>query len=57
MGLFLQDMKSRIFCNGYENISHNIMQSHPFPDMCVTKKVDPHRIQRLATNAMWYPKD
>jgi hypothetical protein len=53
MGLLLRNMKSHVFYNGHENISHNIMQGYPLPNMCVTKKVDPHRIQRLITNAMW----
>jgi hypothetical protein len=47
MGLLLQNMKSRIL--------HNIMQSRPLP-MNITKKVDPHKIQKLATNVVWNPQ-
>jgi hypothetical protein len=43
--------------NGHENISHSIMQGYPFPTMRTTKKVYPHRIQRLATNVMGHPKE
>jgi hypothetical protein len=57
MGPFLRDVKSRIFHNGCENILHNIMQGHPLPTMSAMKKVDPHKVQRLATNVMWHPKD
>jgi hypothetical protein len=57
MGMFLWNMKSYIFYNGHESISHNIMQGCPLPNMCVMKKVDPYRIQSLVTNAMWYLKD
>jgi hypothetical protein len=49
-------MKSRIFGNGHKSISHNIMQGHPLPTMHIMKKVYPHRIQRLITNAVWHPK-
>jgi hypothetical protein len=52
MGLFLQHMKSRISRNNYETILHNIMQGRHFPTMRATKKVDPHRIERLATNVV-----
>jgi hypothetical protein len=44
MGLFLQDLKSRISYNDRESISHNIMWGYPLPIMRVMKKVDPHRI-------------
>jgi len=57
MGLLLWDMKSRIFCNGYENILHDIMQSYPFPTMHAVKNVNPHTILKLATNVVWHPKD
>jgi hypothetical protein len=57
MGLLLQDMKYHIFQNGCENISHNIMQGCLLPTMREMKKVDPHRIQKLVINAVWYPKD
>jgi len=57
MALFSWNMKSHIFYNGYKNISHNIMWSRPLLTMSVMKKMDPHRIQRLVTNVMWYPKD
>jgi hypothetical protein len=57
MGLPLWDMKSHIFRNGRKSISHNIMYVIFFSTTCVAKKVDPHRIQRLATIVMWHPKD
>jgi hypothetical protein len=57
MGLLSCDMKFCISHNGCESISHNIMQGHPFPTMSAMKKVDPHKIQRLATNVMWQPQD
>ncbi len=50
MGLLLLNMKSYISCNSRKNISHNIVGGHPFPTMHVAKKMDPHKIQRLATN-------
>jgi len=56
MGLLSWNMKSCISYNGYENILHNIMQSCPFPTMHVAKNVNPHKIQRLATNVVWYPQ-
>jgi hypothetical protein len=56
-GLFLWNMKSHISHNGHKNISHNIMWTRPLPTVSTMKKVDPHRIQRLATNVMWHPKD
>jgi hypothetical protein len=28
-----------------------------FPHMSATKNVNPHKVQKLATNAMWHPKD
>jgi hypothetical protein len=52
MGPFLQDIKFRISCTGRESNSHNIMQGHPLPTMCALKKLDPHRIQSLDTNAI-----
>jgi len=30
--------------NGHENISHDIMQGHPFPIMGVINKMDPYKI-------------
>ncbi len=33
-------------------IPHSIMGSHPLPTMGTMKKVDPHRVQRLAINVM-----
>jgi hypothetical protein len=57
MGPFLQDIKFRISCTGRESNSHNIMQGHPLPTMCALKKLDPHRIQSLDTNAIWDTKD
>jgi hypothetical protein len=57
MGLLLKNMKFYISYNGHNSISHNIMQGHPFPTMHVVKKMDPHKIQRLAANAMWHPND
>jgi hypothetical protein len=57
MGLLLQNMKSHIFCNDCESIQHNVMQGYLLPNMNVTKKVDPLRIQKLTTNAMWHPRD
>jgi len=51
-GFFLQDMKYHIFQNDCKNISHNIMQGRLLPTMREMKKVDPHRIQKLAINAM-----
>jgi hypothetical protein len=44
MGLLSWNMKSHIFRNGHKKISYNIMQGHPFPTMCIAKKVDPHKI-------------
>jgi hypothetical protein len=45
------------------HLSHNNIQSHPLPIICVlsptrhiVKKVDPHMIQRLSTNAMGHPQ-
>jgi len=52
-----RNLKSCISCNGYKNISHNIMWGYPFFIMHTTKKVYFHKIQRLTTNAMWHPKD
>jgi hypothetical protein len=49
--MFLQNMKSCIFYNGLERISH-IMHGRPFITMNTTKKVDLHRIRRLAINVM-----
>jgi len=57
MALFSWNMKFHIFCNGYKNISHNIMWGRPFFTMSVMKKMDSHKIQRLVTNVVWYPKD
>ncbi len=37
-------MKSHIFCNRHEVISHNIMRSHLNPTMNATKNVDPMAI-------------
>jgi hypothetical protein len=50
MGLVSQNVKSRIFHNGCESISHNIVQNHLCPNMNAMKKVNPCRIQRLAIN-------
>jgi hypothetical protein len=55
--LFSWNMKSHIFCNGYKDILHNIMWGRPLLTMNVMKKMDPHRIQRLAANVVLYPKD
>jgi hypothetical protein len=52
MGLLLEDMKSRIFCNSRKSTSHNIMQGHPFLTMNTTKNMDPHKVQRLAINVV-----
>jgi hypothetical protein len=41
MGLFLQHVKTYIFCNGHENTSHNIMQDHSLPTMRVAT---PHSV-------------
>jgi hypothetical protein len=57
MGLLSWNMKIFISQNGCENILHNIMQGRPLPTMRAMKNVDPHKIQRLTINAMWYPKD
>jgi hypothetical protein len=38
MGLLLQNMKSHIFCNGYENIFHNIVRGRPLPPCAWQKK-------------------
>ncbi len=50
-------LKSPIFCNDHENISHNTMQGNPFPTMSATKNVNPHKVQKSTTNVMWHPKD
>jgi hypothetical protein len=47
-----KNLKSHISCSGYESISHNIMRRYPFLTMCTTKKMYPHKMQRLATNAV-----
>jgi hypothetical protein len=57
MGMLLQHMKTRISHYGYKSISHNMMQGHFLLTMRETNKVDPHRIHKLVTNAMWHPKD
>jgi hypothetical protein len=57
MGLLSQDVNSRIFHNGHQNISHNIMWGYLFATMGITKKVDPDKVQRVTTNVMWYQKD
>jgi hypothetical protein len=49
-------MKFHISHNDHKNISHNIMQGHPFPTMSAMKKMDPHKIQRLVTNECDTPK-
>jgi hypothetical protein len=43
--------------SGHKSILHNIMQGRLFPTMNASKKVDPHRIQKQATNAVWHSKD
>jgi hypothetical protein len=45
-------MKFHISYNDHKNISHNIIQGHPFLTMNATTKVNPHKIQWLTTNAM-----
>ncbi len=57
MGLLSWDLKSNIFHNSHESILHNIMQGCLLLTMSMMKKVNPYRIQKLATNAMWHPKD
>jgi hypothetical protein len=57
MGLLSWNLKFHIFCNSHESILHNIMQGHLLLTMSVVKKVNPHKVQRLATNVMWRPKD
>jgi hypothetical protein len=57
MGLPLWNMKFHIFQNGRKSISQNIMYFVFSSTTCVANKVDPHRIQRLATIVMWHPKD
>jgi len=52
MKLFSQNMKFCISCNDHKNISHNIIEGHLFLTMSATKKLNPHRIQWLTTNAM-----
>jgi hypothetical protein len=42
VGLFLQNMKLRIFHNECKSILNNIMGCSPLPTMDTTKKVDPH---------------
>jgi len=57
MGLLLQNIKSHIFRNGCEKISHNIMRNYPLFTMCIAKMVDHHKIQWLVTNVVSHPKD
>jgi hypothetical protein len=33
------------------------MQGRPLATMHAMKNMDPNRIQRMVTNAMWHPKD
>jgi hypothetical protein len=45
------------FLQWSQNIPHNIMQSRSFPTMNAMKNMDPHRDQKLVTNAVRHPKD
>jgi hypothetical protein len=44
VGLFPQNMKLNISCNGHENILNDIMGYNLLPTMGVTKEVDPHGV-------------
>jgi hypothetical protein len=56
MGLLMYNVKICIPCNICKSIPHNIMGSHLFLTMVAMKKVDPHKVQKLTTNAMWQTK-
>jgi hypothetical protein len=56
MGLLMYNVKFRIPCNICKGIPHNIMENNPFLTMGAMKKVDPHKFQKLTTNAMWQTK-
>jgi hypothetical protein len=44
VGLFSQNMKFNIFCNGHENILNDIMGYNLLPTMGVAKEMDPHGV-------------
>jgi hypothetical protein len=52
MGLLTKNVKTHIPHDKRKGIPHNIMGSYPLPTMGTTKKVDPHKVQKLTTNAM-----
>ncbi len=52
MGLLTKNVKTCIPHNKHKGIRHNIMGSYPLPTMGTMKKMDPHKVQKLTTNAM-----
>jgi hypothetical protein len=44
VGLFPQNMKLDIFCNGHKKILNDVMGYNPLPTMGVAKEVDPHGV-------------
>jgi hypothetical protein len=52
MGLLSWNMESHTSYDSCKKNSHNIMRDYPFPTMNTSKKVDPHWVQRLATNVV-----
>jgi hypothetical protein len=43
VGLFMHNMKTKIYRDGCKGIPHNIMGYHPLPTMSAMKKMNPYR--------------
>jgi hypothetical protein len=44
VGLFIHNMKIKIYYDGCKHIPHNIMGCHPLPSMNAMKKMNPHGV-------------